>query len=564
MWHWPQPKTILFKSNFKLNKIKRSKSGFIVLLIACLSILPAQRIFALSSQDIVIVFNANMPESEDVARYYAAKRGVPFSNMVSVKVSSSETILRSDFESNIVLAVRPTVIRMKKAGKTPAILLVYGIPLRVKEQANFTHDSQFNLLTENKVKEYQDLVLKLSYQLDHVIKKNQPTNTTKTVPRRDGPSSTKNILDRANRSLLKTSEYLSASKQDKRNLDNNARAASILIRLGGLSPIAKGVFKKALSNAGKWAQFTLRNDNLLKWNAILEQQLIEIQFRGVLPGEAQKVASIIRIVNGLVGELNFWDHMYKIKNEKMTSASVDSELTMILSKPYQTAKWLPNPFLKNFDKIPDINRIRENRVMVGRLDGPRPDLAKRLVDDAIAVEKTGLSGTFYIDARGLKGDNSYSQYDEHLRNLYKILKEKSTLPVVLDNKPDLFPENSAPNAALYAGWYSLGKYVDSFKWEKGAIGFHIASAEAKTLKQPGSMVWCKRMIEEGVAATLGPVDEPFLDSFPLPDVFFPLLMSGKFSLLEVYFQSTPFLSWRQILIGDPLYIPFKNNPAIKD
>jgi len=535
---------------------------FRVLLILCLFIFPAQRIFALSPQDIVIVFNANMPESEDVARYYAAKRGVPFSNMASVNVSSSETILRSDFESNMIPEIRPAVIRLKKSGKTPAILLVYGIPLRIKEQAKITHDNQFNLITENKVKEFQNLVLNLSYELDQVIKKNQAANTTKTAPRIDDSSSTKNILDRANRSLLKASEYLSASKQDKRNLGNNTRAASILIRLGGLSPIAKAVFKKVLSNAGKGAQFILGNDNLLQWNAVLEQQLVEIPFRGVLPGEAQKVASIIRMVNGLMGELKFWDDMYKTNNKKMTSASVDSELTMILSKPYQTIKWLPNPFLKNFDKLPGISRIRENRVMVGRLDGPRPELAKRLVDDAIAVEKTGLSGTFYIDARGMKGDSSYSKYDEHLRNLYKFLKEKSTLPVVLDNKSELFPENSAPNAALYAGWYSLGKYVDSFKWKKGAVGFHIASAEAKTLKKPGSMVWCKRMIEEGVAATLGPVNEPFLNSFPLPDVFFPLLMSGKLSLLEVYFQSAPFLSWRLILIGDPLYTPFKNNPAI--
>ncbi len=70
------------------------------------------------------------------------------------------------------------------------------------------------------------------------------------------------------------------------------------------------------------------------------------------------------------------------------------------------------------------------------------------------------------------------------------------------------------------------------------------------------------MLEEGVAATLGPVSEPYLQSFPLPDVFFPLLMSGRHPLVEVYFRSIPYLSWRQVLVGDPLYTPFKNNPAI--
>jgi len=72
------------------------------------------------------------------------------------------------------------------------------------------------------------------------------------------------------------------------------------------------------------------------------------------------------------------------------------------------------------------------------------------------------------------------------------------------------------------------------------------------------------MIEEGVAATLGPVQEPYLSSFPLPDHFFPLLMTGSVPILDVYFRTTPFVSWRQTFIGDPLYNPFKANPAIKD
>ena len=95
------------------------------------------------------------------------------------------------------------------------------------------------------------------------------------------------------------------------------------------------------------------------------------------------------------------------------------------------------------------------------------------------------------------------------------------------------------------------------------MGFHVASGEAATLRGVKSNVWCKRMIEEGIAATLGPVQEPYLSSFPLPDHFFPLLMTGDVPLLDVYYRSSPFLSWRQILIGDPLYRPFMKKPAIR-
>ncbi len=95
----------------------------------------------------------------------------------------------------------------------------------------------------------------------------------------------------------------------------------------------------------------------------------------------------------------------------------------------------------------------------------------------------------------------------------------------------------------------------------GRGGLPCGSSEATTLRKPGSQVWCKRLLEEGVAATLGPVGEPYLRAFPLPDDFFPLLMEGKLSLLEVYFRTVPHLSWQMVLIGDPLYKPFRHNPA---
>ena len=50
----------------------------------------------------------------------------------------------------------------------------------------------------------------------------------------------------------------------------------------------------------------------------------------------------------------------------------------------------------------------------------------------------------------------------------------------------------------------------------------IASSECATLKQKGSQVWCKRMLEEGAAAVIGPVDEPYVQAFPVPEVFFGL------------------------------------------
>ena len=71
------------------------------------------------------------------------------------------------------------------------------------------------------------------------------------------------------------------------------------------------------------------------------------------------------------------------------------------------------------------------------------------------------------------------------------------------------------------------------------------------------------MLEEGAAATIGPVYEPFVQAFPPPDLFFSKLTEGFLTLGEVYLISLPFLSWQMVLIGDPLYRPFGSGKGEK-
>ncbi|MFO7972456.1 MAG: TIGR03790 family protein, partial [Desulfobacterales bacterium] len=78
------------------------------------------------------------------------------------------------------------------------------------------------------------------------------------------------------------------------------------------------------------------------------------------------------------------------------------------------------------------------------------------------------------------------------------------------------------------------------------------------IKKRNSRVWCKMMLEKGIAVTIGPVGEPYVQAFPIPEVFFGLLINGYLTLSECYQISLPYLSWKMVLIGDPLYRPFKN------
>ena len=52
-----------------------------------------------------------------------------------------------------------------------------------------------------------------------------------------------------------------------------------------------------------------------------------------------------------------------------------------------------------------------------------------------------------------------------------------------------------------------------------------------------------------------------MQAFPVPEVFFSVLIDGYYTLAEAYFLSLPYLSWQMVLVGDPLYRPFMNRVA---
>jgi uncharacterized protein (TIGR03790 family) len=232
-----------------------------------------------------------------------------------------------------------------------------------------------------------------------------------------------------------------------------------------------------------------------------------------------------------------------------TGAALDSELSLVLCSVYELYRWQPNA-LRN-PALPQTFKT----LMVSRLDGPSYGIAQGLVDKALVAEKKGLTGTAYIDSRGLFGNDAYSICDQSLRDLALLIRLRTILPVQEERTAALFASGSCPQTALYCGWYSVQKYVDAFEFAEGAVGFHVASFEAVNLHDPNSPQWCPAMLKRGITATLGPVAEPYLHTFPEPKAFFGALFDGH-CLVEAYYLTLPFNSWQLILIGDPLYTPF--------
>jgi uncharacterized protein (TIGR03790 family) len=248
-------------------------------------------------------------------------------------------------------------------------------------------------------------------------------------------------------------------------------------------------------------------------------------------------------------------------------AAVDSELALLWTAPYELRRWRSNPLY--FRRAP-AEKAESEIVMTCRLDGPSPELVRRIIDQSVEVEAKGLSGKVYVDARGIKYDPTsandggwgYGGYDQSLRDMAKLLEEAG-LPVTLDDKPELFAPNSCPDAALYCGWYSHAKYIDCCRFVPGAVAYHIASSEAVSLRNPKAPYWCKNLLEAGCVATLGPVAEPYTIGFPKPGEFFGFLVTGRYTLVECYWKTQLFTSWMTVLVGDPLYNPYAKTPKLE-
>ena len=243
------------------------------------------------------------------------------------------------------------------------------------------------------------------------------------------------------------------------------------------------------------------------------------------------------------------------------ASSLDSEIALVLNDKYPLAGWLPNPRFVTF-KGKQLNDNPRHMLMVSRLDGTSGNIVRRIIDDSLTAEESGFKGKAYFDARwpdpGERQTSGYAFYDQAIHRAATLIRAANIMPVVVNETEELFRPGECPDAAIYCGWYKLARYVDAFSWKPGAIGYHIASSECSTLKQPNSQVWCKMMLEKGVAATVGPVSEPYVQAFPIPEVFFGLLIRGDLTLAECYAFSNPFWSWKMVLIGDPLYRPFKH------
>ncbi len=197
---------------------------------------------------------------------------------------------------------------------------------------------------------------------------------------------------------------------------------------------------------------------------------------------------------------------------------------------------------------------------VWRLDAANAKLAKGLVDKAVAAEKSGLKGEVCIDRRWpLKTieDSGYGAGDWDLHRAAAFAREAGFKVIEDDNGAEFGtpPAPDCPDAALYAGWYSLNNYNNAFTWNTGAIGIHLDSLSAWGPRSGPN--WSANAIQHGITVTTGAVEEPGLAGLVHPSGTFRNLFEGA-NVGDAFLRNTAALKWEILYIGDPLYRPFPN------
>ena len=562
------------------------RAGTLAALAIVLACAPAGG--ALEPEEVLVVANAGSAESVALANSYASARSIPKRNIVLLKTSTAFKVSRRAYETGIKQPIVRVLRERRLRERIRGVALMWGVPGCIRPGVPATAAPATQVAAGPLRALYAAAAEKAHYRLQMNYSFLPSVAGSFPKPRTDGltpvaklfplppPRPPKKLMDvddlnKKLRRLLARKQVavgMLADPKKKQIAERQMMAMHLdIYGLKGLiayvkdakvagAPPLKQLQAQATGAEGKLDAIRRREHTVQNAKARLEL-LAKTGGLALVSGYARQQAGIKSPSKGA---------RRKTGPLEQAGASVDSELALLWWPQYPAKGMKSNPLHWRMAAVLKRKKVPPT-LMTARIDGPAAACAKRIIADSVAVEKVGLKGVFYIDAglipRFAKGKSKgYLAYDNRLRALHSFVSTHTSMKIVMDTGPTLFKPGTCPDAALYAGWYSLKKYVPAFKWNRGAVGWHTASFEAASLRNPNSHQWCPQMLRNGVAATVGPVAEPLLYAFPAPEEFYPLLLTGKYTIAECYWRTTTTASWQMMLIADPLYNPFKANPRV--
>lgn len=513
----------------------------------------------LDASGVLVLANRDDPASMRVADRYMALRQIPQANRVDLPLPQATDISRQTFDRRIADPLRRHLRDRPTDPPIRCIVLSYNLPLRIKpgEPDSFS-DSALRKLRLDQHRTVRQ-VLRSIHRLNQIAS-DQPADQPPAPAEPDERLAV--MIQRARQAhraaclrVQKLGDTLRQAKARRSLLKHQVELfgpASLVaaLRAGESDHIEPSARLKQLADQVAAAE--------------LAMTLLQRKYDEPARDQARRLANKYFGLIGLLGQFDT-----ELNRIRLTDgAAVDSDLALLhWADQAPVAGRMINPAAYRFEKMRD--QFDEPPVLiVARLQASSEQTVMRMLADAIAIERRGLRGRAYIDARGTEKPG-YRAYDRSLLNLANRLQTLAgdsprggpIEQVTVDRREKLMPPHAGQWAALYCGWYAVRGYNAPLEFTRGAVGYHIASFEATDFR-PGTREWAANLLEAGCAVTLGAVAEPYLDAFPVPDDFFQLLMTGRYTVGEVYLMTSKYASWQMVLCGDPLYNPFARKPAM--
>ncbi len=537
-------------------KIMKTHHGMAFLLVAMVTVfLPAPGFSIVFPQEVMVLVNENDSDSVELGTFYMEQRGIPPKNHIELDLPTTESMSREEYEEELLRPVKNMLTEEGLVEHIRVLVTVFGVPLHVRAPEVTSEERAWMGDARDWLSSVMSLLREEDSQLADLSSSKSSSEVENAL-----------ILPESSSHSFKSSQIRQWRKKFAEKVDDlqtKERSVSGRGESNGLERLLEKRSRRLFGWLGKPEPGNRVPSGLDRRKVAVLQRLAVLLHQPTSQNRAMAY-QIVQEAFGMFGVLALANWEQFRYGNKESDASVDSELSLLWweSGSYPFNHRIPNPLY--WKSIDDTQPAAPPVLMVSRLDAPTPSHVRAMITQAMETESRGLKGTVYVDAQGYPPGPPPSSrfYDTDLQTFATRFRQASDYSVQLENTDRRFSQpNEAPDVALYVGWYRLRHYEDAFTFNPGAIGYHIASGEAIGIHNPHETGWCKNALERGITVTLGPVGEPYLDGFPLPTEFYGLLFSGRYSLVEAYYLSKRYVSWRMVLFGDPLYWPWKVGSA---
>lgn len=516
--------------------------------------------FALEPDELVLVCNRRVPASVQLATFYAQARNVPADRIVELDLPDGEQISADKVDRDLIIPLRQAILDRNLKSKTKCLLTFYGVPLRVGPWVATPQETAELMALKQQNEELSAKAARAVSKLEDRIKTLDPAFA---------PASAGNFeqtLRRYDAALKHGAKLLQGSSDPQARHTLTTMLAEAVQELAGPVGLLRhfNVIPATSPASTQPTDPAERREALLRQvRATTRETEAAIAHRWD-PASRQRARDLAKANFGLIDTARIVQFQLEYLGQNSVM-SLDNQLAWLWADTHQYKSFSPNP-LHYKSSI----RSTTPAIMVMRLDGPQSGTARDIIMACKSVEANGgLQGKVVLDSRGLRPQkpdgtpDGLGMYDQRVRDLADLIRKHTQLSLITDDSDRLLPAHSQNDVALYFGWYSVRNYVPCCQFVPGAIGFHLASYEMVSLRNPSERGWCRGVLLDGIAATLGPVDEPYSLAFPDPVDYFGLILTGKYTLAEVTWATGPCINWRITAIGDPLYNPYARRPALQ-